>query len=813
MAVRDTIAFLRFVLPAEGIYVGVVFHENRPRQFTARTIEELATKLVQADQAGHTAYHACATIKDARGVFNERRKKWELRCHANANEAKSLWADLDCGEGKAYATQEDAYNAVVGFCAAAGMPLPLYVNSGFGLHAYWPLERACGASEWTPLAEAFKAKCLEHGLRIDRSRATDISSILRPVGTHNRKHGREELVRSSESGEAIANRCAQLGKLRASGIRIESRADVLQPSSVRTPTNSKIPQPRRRRLYEGINSHSPGDEAPAYVEAIADRCAQLGKLRASGNIPEPLWHACAGICARCEDGQVKFHEWSSNGFPKYSASDAQEKLDRAGELTGPTTCAHFASLDPDTCAGCAFRGKVVSPLALGGRETAPAARGPVGPPAADGSVAPGVGTPTLPVLRHPYRWGNDGELLYVMEDKNGDVVNTKITAHPVFLNAVRTGELDDTFHCYTFSKYKPHEGWTTFTLDAGVVFSARGISEFAGKGVVIHDAKYWNDYLRHAVDDSRETGRRFDQFGWKHDHKAFLFGDMLYTAAGPVKAVGGKIIDERKALIGPRLGGSLHGWVQAINELKLFAKDMEPYAAQVLCGFGAPLMTFVSPAEGGCALHAWSPATSTGKTTGAQGAWTIWAQEHGLALTNRDTQVGQGMMLGTLSNLPVVFDEMESRDPDWVRQFLNMLSSGRDKLRGASGGEGLRVNRATWSTIMLSTSNRSLLEIVGASDGPDAPGKRVLELEMKMIPGLDRKRGEALRRQLEANAGWAGRCFPAVPRRAGRGRRHKDHDHDILREASPDPRRDDRRPVPHPPDRLRGGGRRHRQPP
>ena len=374
-------------------------------------------------------------------------------------------------------------------------------------------------------------------------------------------------------------------------------------------------------------------------------------------------------------------------------------------------------------------------------------------------MAPGVGTPTLPVLRHPYRWGNDGELLYVMEDKNGDVVNTKITAHPVFLNAVRTGELDDTFHCYTFSKYKPHEGWTTFTLDAGVVFSARGISEFAGKGVVIHDAKYWNDYLRHAVDDSRETGRRFDQFGWKHDHKAFLFGDMLYTAAGPVKAVGGKIIDERKALIGPRLGGSLHGWVQAINELKLFAKDMEPYAAQVLCGFGAPLMTFVSPAEGGCALHAWSPATSTGKTTGAQGAWTIWAQEHGLALTNRDTQVGQGMMLGTLSNLPVVFDEMESRDPDWVRQFLNMLSSGRDKLRGASGGEGLRVNRATWSTIMLSTSNRSLLEIVGASDGPDAPGKRVLELEMKMIPGLDRKRGEALRRQLEANAGWAGDAF------------------------------------------------------
>ncbi len=63
------------------------------------------------------------------------------------NSLKALYLDLDCGEGKAstgsgYATQLDALEALRDFCEKCGLPRPLIVDSGGGIHAYWPFEDA-----------------------------------------------------------------------------------------------------------------------------------------------------------------------------------------------------------------------------------------------------------------------------------------------------------------------------------------------------------------------------------------------------------------------------------------------------------------------------------------------------------------------------------------------------------------------------------------------------------------------------------------------------------------------------------------------
>ena len=60
-------------------------------------------------------------------------------------------------------------------------------RSGNGLHVYWPLDRLLSPDEWRAGALRLKLACKAHGLNADESRTTDISSILRPPGTHNRK--------------------------------------------------------------------------------------------------------------------------------------------------------------------------------------------------------------------------------------------------------------------------------------------------------------------------------------------------------------------------------------------------------------------------------------------------------------------------------------------------------------------------------------------------------------------------------------------------------------------------------------------------
>jgi hypothetical protein len=69
------------------------------------------------------------------------------------------------------------------------LPKPLIVFSGGGLHVYWPLTEAITKEQWQPVAKQLKAltHCAAIRLLADDARTSDISSILRPIGTHNYK--------------------------------------------------------------------------------------------------------------------------------------------------------------------------------------------------------------------------------------------------------------------------------------------------------------------------------------------------------------------------------------------------------------------------------------------------------------------------------------------------------------------------------------------------------------------------------------------------------------------------------------------------
>ena len=173
----DVKKFLSAVLSDKGFYCAVGIKNGKTIQRFYQTVDNLVEAAGNFDHDGYDAYFALATFGD-----NNSRKA------DNVSHLKSLFLDLDCGEGKPYATQHEAIKALQEFCRALRIPKPsVIVNSGRGVHVYWVLDRGYARDEWVPAAERLKAACSQSGLHADPAVTLDAARILRIPGTHNYK--------------------------------------------------------------------------------------------------------------------------------------------------------------------------------------------------------------------------------------------------------------------------------------------------------------------------------------------------------------------------------------------------------------------------------------------------------------------------------------------------------------------------------------------------------------------------------------------------------------------------------------------------
>ena len=255
------------------------------------------------------------------------------------------------------------------------------------------------------------------------------------------------------------------------------------------------------------------------------------------------------------------------------------------------------------------------------------------------------------------------------------------------------------------------------------------------------------------------TEIRFDQFGWKDDDTAFLFGKNLYTANSIRPVMGSEGVQARAQFLGPTKGGSLARWSGAANQL--FAAGLEPQSFALLCAFAAPLMRFHAAGEGGAIVSLVSDQSGSGKTTALEAVASVWGKLKGTQLTDEDTKVSKGLKLGLFGNLSCTYDELHNRDPEIIRQFVLMFTSGHDKDRGTIDG-GLRQTKAEWQTILLLASNQSIVDILSNMEGTDAPAFRVLQFDASLPDSVDTRNGDSLRRGLAANAGYAGDAYLRV---------------------------------------------------
>lgn len=329
--------FLTRIVPQGGSYV---IGLKRPAGIGHKFFTDAAEAAAFARQAagqGHTVYHACASFGPKDGG----------RKATNALAAQALWLDIDCGDGKPYLTKRAGGEALASYVTAARMPKPLVVDSGRGLHVYWPLDRALPRDEWLVLAQALKDSAHTHGLQADRSRTADIASVLRPVGTVNLKDGGRRPVRAVMLNDGPAN---------VEALRALLGGGAASSAAYAPGCNSA--------LSAGLSS---GTSAPPKADDVAAGCAQLANMRDTlGVMDYPNWYACLGVLAYCEDGDEKAHEWSA-GDHRYDPAQVNRFLDDWRKLDGGSTCAKFWSIDPAGCAACPSKDRIRSPLAIGRR--------------------------------------------------------------------------------------------------------------------------------------------------------------------------------------------------------------------------------------------------------------------------------------------------------------------------------------------------------------------------------------------------------------------------------------------------------------
>jgi hypothetical protein len=741
--------FLKSVLPDEGYKCATVINDSKKwNQFFATT-EELCKFILQQDALGRTVYHACASYKvpqsDPKGTPRSARSLG--RTKSNALGARAFWLDIDAGPGKPYESATAAALAVQSFVGVTHLPQPVYIGSGVGLHVYWPLDALVGRDDWERYAEGLKRLCQREGLAAGPERTADISSILRTPGTHHRKDG-AKLVRA---GELVGPYSLGLfGKFLEGENASRTRTTEINAGRL-------VPARTAGRSVPSIiaaagNIHT---DEPRWTEPAARACGQLRRFALSGgNLPEPDWYAALGVLSFCVDGPAYAHAWSSRGYEGYSYGETAERLARVHEF-GPTTCARFEALNPADCAGCPFKGQITSPIQLG-RNKAHAESGAdrSGRTDAEGQLSPfGEAEEKDPRIPDGYTI-KDGALCFVHEKTGGTPTLQKICGFPVFLDSVQTGEVNQDFSLSMTLKM-PQEGERKVISSARTFFSGTGISEMAAQGVIVHDTDLFRRFVRDSMDNyntNKKLERRYDQFGWKDDDTSFLFGGNLYTANGITPVIGSDEIRLRSQYLGPRRNGSIDQWRAAANQL--FATGHEPQSFALLASLAAPLMRFHASGEGGAIISLVSDRSGTGKTTALEAAASVWGRLKGTQIIDDDTSVAKGLKLAVFGNIACTYDELFNRDPEVIRRFVLMFTNGRDRDRGTADGN-LRHVRAEWQTILLLASNNSIVDILSSMDGTDAPAYRVLEFTLDPLQSTDKKRGDALRKQLDDNSGYA----------------------------------------------------------
>lgn len=750
----NTLEFFQAILPAEGTYFLALFKPgfDAPAHKAFDSLESMAEAVSKIEQTNPTwsTYHACASYN---GAFVEKDGKKKYRVKENWNKAKSFWADIDCGEdkaseGKGYATKKEAATAIVKFCTETGFPRPMFIDSGNGIHCYWPLSKAIPADTWLRLAYALKAIFAHHGLLVDPSRTADFASILRPVGSYHKKSEPKEVVCKQLAVESNPRELAQLIKTLSAGITVQQPP---KPAPV-------ISQEMLDANADILGHVSPNASIPVSAIKVAERCNQVAEMRdLRGDVGYDHWRGVIGIIKHCIEGDALAHEWSS-GHEHYTYEATQSKLDTWS--TPPATCEFFSKCNPKGCDGCSSKGKIKTPMVLGR----------ISEPQKDLVVEAVVDGKTMDVEVPPFPHGYkyvDGVMVREMEDKD-DILHQLPFTKTLFYPIHRIRKEDGTF-ALGMRLHLPDQRTRDFDIPTGLLASPQKLSEALSDYEIVattnkdstnHMTAYLRDYLEKLKNEAEELNT-LTTFGWHYDNQAFLVGDRLYHQDGSVRKVliGGYAADKVNAL--PTPIGTVEGYAKALNAL--YARPgMQPMQYIIASGFGSVLSPFVDSQYYGLMMAVTGGDSGKGKTTVCNAMLYAFGDAQRLQLSGEggSTMNARYAFMSAFKNLPILMDELTLLDPYQLKDLSYQISMGHEKERLRVGKVGTRFSESlSWAMSPYATANSDLHgKLAQVNQNSQAEAVRIIQIKIDQYPEtvLKIEEVEPNRKLIELNRGAAG---------------------------------------------------------
>lgn len=739
--------FFEQLLPEAGlICVAKPYASGKGFQHWFYTDLESAIRFAHhMDAAGNTMYLAQAsfstTAEENRqhnlalppNLSVEERKAQRLpeRSQANVEMVRSFWFDIDCGPEKyaedpdnSYPTQVDGLRAIREFSTNTGLPRPTLVNSGNGLYAHWFLDRDVPANVWTVTAQLLKSVAKAWGMKADPSRTADCASVLRPIGTTNRKRGESKEVKLIDGitdpldFDKFQSQLLQLAK--------EKKLDT---QGFTAPKNLDI----NAEFLTGLEG------APKSAFLIASKCGQMEHIeRTQGNVSEPLWYAALGILKFTKESPQIAHDWSC-GHPSYDPAVTEAKLEQWN--AGPTTCFRFGELNASFCLGCKHKDKIKSPISLGVPEPE---RVHHADPEAD--------------IEAPDSFTRAADGLYYTEDG----VSTKFYHTDLYPIAVAYDHSLG-YETARFRHKLPFDGWKEFTFRSSTVIDPKqmlivladnhiSVSGQKEKKLMVHYVESFLDRLK----KTQSMAQLHTQMGWHvadGEHQFVLGSRVLTPKGGSMQAGLAHSIPGIAQAITPI--GSVSEWARATSILN--TRGMEPLAFALMAGaFGAPLMKFTG-FDG--ALLSLVGKSGSGKTTAAFWALSAYGDPRKLFLRAADTQNFLVGRLGLYGNLPLYVDEVTNIDAMALSDLVYCVTQGRDKGRLTKNAIE-RPNINTWATVALTSSNASLIDKLGhAKSDASAEINRVFEYRVEQHPALTKDAAAFIHRTMENNYGCVGDAY------------------------------------------------------
>tara|TARA_R110000803_G_scaffold192241_3_gene255013 strand:+ start:1899 stop:4751 length:2853 start_codon:yes stop_codon:yes gene_type:complete len=736
----QTKEFLDLVWSDQGYYcvVSKDQHNNVSPVFL-NSIDEILAKALTFNKNNLDIYFTCSTW-----VENTDRKA------KNAKEQKIFWLDIDCGydtkkrKWKDYRTKEEAMVALRNFTDVTKLPAPLIVDSGNGMHCYWPFTDPVASEVWKPIAQGLKFLCVKHGFKSDSVCTSDISRILRLPGTKNFKdlENPKDVV-ILQKGEAVP---------------FDDLAALIPAEIVAHANTPRRPMDEATKAIMG--NHTSRFRKIMERCKIDDGCKQLEHIATKQNeIEEPLWRAGLSIAVHCEDSDIAIHKISRNHVD-YEYETTEKK---AQGIPGPHSCKQFEMQRPEGCKNCVHKGKITSPIQLG--RVIAKARGSDNVIEAKSEALNELVTFKIPDYPYPYFRGKNGGIYKTMPDDEDDGV--KIYDYDFYLverlNDPSLGE------CSWFKLHLPKDGVKEFiarTSDLLTRDKARQI--LVDYGVIVHGKQMdlMIDYIVNAVQTQQRTveaSPMYKQFGWNPgpiDKKnKILIGNREISAFG-IKYVP---VAEELNEVNPTLQkkGSFEEWKKGVAIYE--RKGMELRAFGFFCAFGSLLMPFFEHREKSAIINLYNPETGQGKTSVLQAMTSVYGNPDLNAKLIQlwgDTENSIIHRLGYMNNLPAAVDEMTNVTPTELHKFLKFISTGRGRNRLGNGVNRERLNDTVFNLICVVSSNTDFRQVM-YSDRAKASGEmaRFIQLRIELDESISKADADEHFSKFFDNYGHAGEIY------------------------------------------------------